>query len=164
SMRVGVLGLGYVGTVCAACLARDGHDVLGVDTNESKVRALEAGESPVLEAGLGDLVKAGRDSGLLRGTLSLDGRSADLDIFLISVGTPSASNGSTDLSHLLKAVSDLGGSLRNGKRYQVVVIRSTVPPGTVREQVLPILEAQSKRRMGEDLGLAMNPEFLREGS
>jgi len=163
-MRVGVLGLGYVGTVCAACLARDGHDVLGVDTNESKVNAMEAGESPVLEQGLGELVKAGRDSGLLRATMSLTGKAENIDVFLVSVGTPSASNGSTDLSHLLQAVSDLGGSLRNGKRYQVVTVRSTVPPGTVREQVLPILEAQSNRRMGTDLGLAMNPEFLREGS
>jgi GDP-mannose 6-dehydrogenase len=158
------LGLGYVGTVCAACLARDGHDVLGVDTNESKVNALEAGESPVLEPGLGELVKAGRDSGLLRGSTSLAGKAEDIDIFLVAVGTPSASNGSTDLTHLRQAVSDLGGSLRMGKRYQVVTIRSTVPPGTVREQVLPLLEAQSNRRVGPDLGLAMNPEFLREGS
>ena len=163
-MRVGVLGLGYVGTVCAACLARDGHDVLGVDTNESKVNALEAGQSPVLESGLDDLVKAGRKSGQLRGAMSLKDRSEDIDIFLVSVGTPSSSNGSTDLSHLLTAVSDLGSSLKNGKRYQVVTVRSTVPPGTVRERVLPILEAQSKRKIGADLGLAMNPEFLREGS
>jgi GDP-mannose 6-dehydrogenase len=163
-MKVAVLGLGYVGTVSAACLARDGHSVLGVDVNEAKVSALESGESPVLEPGLGELVRAGRSAGLLRAATSLEGRAGDIEVFLLAVGTPSASNGSTDLSHLLRAVSDLGAVLKPGSGFPVVTVRSTVPPGTMKGRVLPLLEERSGRKVGVDLGVAMNPEFLREGT
>lgn len=162
-MKVAVLGLGYVGSVCAACLSRDGFEVLGIDVSEDKVRALESGRSPVLEPGVEDLIKEGRARGLLRASTTLDERVKEADIFLISVGTPSAGNGASDLSHLLRALTQLGEALRGVQKFQVVNIRSTVPPGVTRQRVLPLLEECSGRRVGDSLGLAMNPEFLREG-
>jgi len=163
-MRVVVLGLGYVGTVCAGCLSRDGFQVIGVDINPDKVRALEQGRSPVLEPGLTDLIREGKRSGRLRATTALDAEARQADIFLVSVGTPSAGNGSSDLSQLLRVLGDLGEALRGIRKFQVVNVRSTVPPGTMRGTVVPLLEGRSGRRAGEDLGVAMNPEFLREGT
>lgn len=163
-MRVVVLGLGYVGTVCAGCLSRDGFEVIGIDVNPDKVRALEAGRSPVLEPGLSELIQAGKGSGRLRAATAIDAGARQADIFLVSVGTPSSSNGSSDLSHLLRALASLGDALRGTDKFQVVNVRSTVPPGTMRGKVVPLLEARSGRRVGEDLGVAVNPEFLREGT
>ena len=163
-MRVVVLGLGYVGTVCAGCLSRDGFEVIGIDVNPDKVRALEAGRSPVLEPGLSELIQAGKESGRLRAATGIDAGARQADIFLVSVGTPSSRNGSSDLSHLLRALTSLGDALRGIDKFQVVNVRSTVPPGTMRGKVMPLLEERSGRRVGEALGLAMNPEFLREGT
>lgn len=163
-MKVVILGLGYVGSVCAGCLSRDGFDVLGIDINGDKVAALEAGQSPVLEPGLADLIREGREEGRLRASTTLSEKVRDADIFLISVGTPSAENGAMDLSHLVRAITQLGEALRGVQKFQVINIRSTVPPGTTRQRVLPLLEERSGRRVGESLGLAMNPEFLREGA
>ena len=163
-MRIVVLGLGYVGSVCAACLARDGAEVIGVDINEGKVRAIEEGSSPVIESGLGDLIRDGKRGGRLRATTSIDNEARQADMFLVSVGTPSAQNGASNLSHLIRAVTQLGDALRGIEKYQVVNVRSTVPPGTIRGKVLPLLKERSGREVGQELGLAMNPEFLREGT
>jgi GDP-mannose 6-dehydrogenase len=161
-VRVVVLGLGYVGSVCAGCLARDGFEVIGIDVSESKVRLVEAGRSPVLEPGLEELIREGRRTGRLRAATSIDGAARESDVFLVAVGTPSAANGSSNLSHLVNALGGLGDSLKGVGKYQVVNVRSTVPPGTLRGKVIPLLEERSKRRVGVDLGVAMNPEFLRE--
>ncbi|HEV8374916.1 MAG TPA: nucleotide sugar dehydrogenase [Candidatus Polarisedimenticolia bacterium] len=163
-MKVVVLGLGYVGSVCAGCLARDGFDVVGIDVNDSKVRRVQSGKSPVLEPELDDLIGEGVRSGRLRAAAGLDEDSKQADIFLVCVGTPSAKNGSSNLSHLVRALEQLGDALKGLTDFQVVTIRSTVPPGTLREKVIPILEARSLRKVGESLGAAMNPEFLREGT
>jgi len=163
-MKVVVLGLGYVGTVCAACLARDGFEVVGVDVNEQKARAVEEGRSPILEPGVDDLVREGRRTGRLRAAVSLTATTRDADMYLICVGTPSSASGASDLSHLSRALVQLGESLRGGTKFQVVNVRSTVPPGVLHGHVQPLLEERSGRRVGETLGLAMNPEFLREGS
>jgi len=163
-LRIVVLGLGYVGSVCAACLARDGAEVIGVDINEGKVRAIEEGSSPVIESGLGDLIRDGKRGGRLRATTSIDNEARQADMFLVSVGTPSAQNGASNLSHLIRAVTQLGDALRGIEKYQVVNVRSTVPPGTIRGKVLPLLKERSGREVGQELGLAMNPEFLREGT
>lgn len=163
-MRVVVLGLGYVGSVCAACLARDGFEVIGVDVNESKVRSVESGRSPVLEPGLDELIREGKRRGRLRATTDFDDGAREADAFLVSVGTPSARNGSSDLSHLRRALSQLGDGLKGVDKFQVVNVRSTVPPGTMRGTVIPLLEERSGRKVGEKIGVGMNPEFLREGT
>jgi len=163
-VKVVVLGLGYVGSVCAGCLARDGFDVVGIDISEAKVRLVESGKSPVMEPGLEEIIRESRKSGRLRAATALDDAARKSDAFLVAVGTPSARNGSSDLSHLLRALSQLGDSLRGVREFQVVNVRSTVPPGTMRGKVIPLLEERSGRKVGEDLGVAMNPEFLREES
>jgi GDP-mannose 6-dehydrogenase len=163
-MKIVVMGLGYVGTVCAGCLARDGFEVIGIDVNQGKVRAIQEGRTPVLEPGLDDLIREGRRSGRLRAATALDAGAREADVFLVSVGTPSSANGSSDLAHLLRALTDVCEAIREVEAYQVVCVRSTVPPGTMRDKVLPLVEAKSGRVVGKGLGLAMNPEFLREGT
>jgi GDP-mannose 6-dehydrogenase len=163
-MRIAVIGLGYVGSVCAGCLSRDGFEVVGVDINEIKVRSMQEGHAPVLEQGLEALITEGRRNGRLRASVTLDDEAREADVFLICVGTPSAANGSSNLSHLVHAVRDLSSSLAGIRKFQVVVVRSTVPPGTLKGTIIPLLEERSRRKVGEDLGVAMNPEFLREGS
>lgn len=163
-MRISVFGLGYVGCVSAACLARGGHRVTGVDVNPYKVDLVGAGRSPIIEAGLDELVGAGVRSGALRA--SLDGQAAvhDSDISVICVGTPSNGNGSLDLRYIENVCREIGMALAVGQGYHVVVVRSTVLPGTVEERLIPLLEEHSGRRAGDDFGVCMNPEFLREGS
>ncbi len=163
-MNVTLFGLGYVGTVTATCLAARGHRVVGVDTDPGKVAAVNSGRPPVIEPGLDDLLAEAVGSGALRATESArDGlRSADLS--LVCVGTPSTANGSTDLVQVGRVVSEIGSQLAGSDRPHTVVIRSTVPPGTVDEVVVPLLEQASGRAVGTDLQVAMCPEFLREGS
>ncbi len=163
-MKVVVLGLGYVGSVCAGCLARDGFEVIGVDISETKVRLVESGKSPVLEPGLEELIREGRRTGRLRATTDLDDGARKADTFVVAVSTPSARNGSSDLSHLLRALGQLGDVLKGIDKFQVVNVRSTVPPGTMRGIVIPLLQERSGRKVGDQLGLGMNPEFLREGT
>jgi GDP-mannose 6-dehydrogenase len=158
------MGLGYVGTVCAGCLARDGFEVIGIDVNEGKVRAIQDGRTPVLEPGLDELIREGRRTGGLRAATRLDAGAREADAFLVAVGTPSSANGSSDLTHLLRALSDVGDAVRGVEKFQVVSVRSTVPPGTIRGRVIPLVETRSERKVGEGLGIAMNPEFLREGT
>ena len=163
-MRVVVMGLGYVGSVCVACLARDGFEVIGVDISESKVRLVESGKSPVLEPGLEELIRQGKQTGRLRASTKLDDAAREADAFLVAVGTPSAKNGSSDLSHLLRALGQLADVLKGVRKFQVVNVRSTVPPGTMRGRVIPLLEERTGRKVGTELGVGMNPEFLREGT
>ena len=163
-MNVTLFGLGYVGSVTAACLAGRGHRVVGVDTDLGKVDALNAGLPPVLEPGLDDLLAGVVATGALRATGSVSEGLADSDLSLICVGTPSAPNGSTDLSYVRRVVHEIGSVLAGSSRPHTVVIRSTVPPGTVEEVVVPELEAASGRTVGVDLHVAMCPEFLREGT
>jgi GDP-mannose 6-dehydrogenase len=163
-MRVGVFGLGYVGTVSAACLAADGHRVLGVDVNPLKVEQVRAGHSPVIEPGLDELISAAERAGRLDATI--DGKDAvrRTDLSLICVGTPGKHNGSLDESALENVCSEIGSALARTDGRHTVVIRSTVLPGMVEERLLPILEDGSGLRAGTDFGVCVNPEFLREGS
>lgn len=163
-MKVSVFGLGYVGSVSAACLARDGHAVIGVDINPQKVEAVNAGRSPVVEPGLEELIGAGVRSGKLRATREERQAVHQTDLSLICVGTPSRPNGSLDLTYVENVVRQIGEALSDGDAYHVVVVHSTVLPGTVRERLLPLLEQTSGRRAGAGFGLCANPEFLREGS
>ncbi|MCA9128642.1 MAG: UDP-glucose/GDP-mannose dehydrogenase family protein [Planctomycetales bacterium] len=162
-MKISVFGLGYVGSVSAGCLARDGHHVIGVDVNSAKVDALVNGRSLVSEPGLSELVAAHSKTGRLRATT--DGFQAVLatDMSLICVGTPSNSNGSLNLDYIEAVCREIGTALGQHSGYHLVCVRSTVLPGTTRNMVMQVLEQQSGKRAGTDFGLCMNPEFLREG-
>jgi GDP-mannose 6-dehydrogenase len=163
-MKVAIFGLGYVGCVTAACLARNGVEVVGVDVNPLKVDQLNAGESPVLEPGLDELISKAVANGNLNATL--DGRSAVLetDVSLVCVGTPSNSNGSLDTSHVESVCAEIGQALAGRSDWHLVVIRSTVLPGTVEERIIPLLEQHSGLEAGDSFGVCVNPEFLREGT
>ena len=163
-MRVVVVGLGYVGSVCSACLASRGHAVVGVDTSEYKVGCIERGESPIVEKGLGEMIAAARAAGDLRATTRIADAMAGAEAVLVCVGTPSAPDGSLDLSHVRRAVEEVGRALRAAGTYPVVVMRSTMLPGSVLGELAPVLEASSGLRAGHDFGVAYNPEFLREGT
>jgi GDP-mannose 6-dehydrogenase len=163
-MNVGIFGLGYVGCVMAACLANDGNQVVGIDINPLKVDMINAGQSPIIEPGLADMIREGRQSGNLSADMDARVVVQESDISLICVGTPSNDNGSLKLDYVDNVCRQIGEALREKDSYHVVVVRSTVLPGTLDDRLIPILESTSGRKAGEDFGVCMNPEFLREGS
>jgi len=163
-MRISIFGLGYVGTVTSACLAHNGHDVVGVDINPKKLALVNDGKSPIVEEDIEELVHAQVKAGRLRATADVDEAIAATELSLICVGTPSNGNGSLNLSSLLGVCKSLGRTLRNKKAYHLIVVRSTVVPGTVNRQLIPLIERESGKRPGEGFDLCFNPEFLREGS
>lgn len=163
-MRVLVWGLGYVGTVSATCLAKMGHEVVGIEPNAMKVQALNAGRSAVKEPGLDELVGEAVASGRLRATDEGRSKVCWADLSLICVSTPVAADGSPVLDYVRNATIDIARGLSESSNYHTVVLRSTVFPGTVRNVLKPLLEEFSNRRAGYDFGLASNPEFLRETS
>ena len=163
-MKVSILGLGYVGCVSAACLSKEGHEVIGVDINENKVRIINEGKSPIVEPGLETLIHSGRKAGLLSATADLRKALLGSDMSLICVGTPSRSNGSLELKYLETISHEIGELLSEKDRRHCVVYRSTVLPGTTRTILIPILEKQSGKTAHVDFDVYFNPEFLREGS
>ena len=162
--NLSVFGLGYVGTVTAACFASKGHHVIGVDVNPAKVEALEAGRSPILEPGLSELISACHQSRLLQATTNAAQAIVDSDISFICVGTPSLPNGKLDLAHLTSVCSEIGEGLRNKQSFHLIVIRSTVLPGTTEQTVVPSIERSSGKKIGRAFGVCVNPEFMREGT
>jgi GDP-mannose 6-dehydrogenase len=160
-VRINIYGLGYVGSVSAACLAADGHDVLGIDIDRTKVDSINGGVSSVVEPGLSELIHRGVASKKLRATADVVD---DADISIVCVGTPSNENGSLCLDYIARATAGIGDFLRTRGRYHVVCIRSTVLPGTVESLIIPILERHSQKKAGPGFGVCMNPEFLREGT
>jgi GDP-mannose 6-dehydrogenase len=158
-MKVTVCGMGYVGCVTAACLSRMGHSVTGVDLQHAKVDLINSGRSPIIEPGLEDLIAGEVKAGRLRAANTTE---AIGNISLICVGTPGNDNGSCALGQIIKVVEDIGAKLRDTNNYHVVVIRSTVLPGTVENVIVPLLEKFSGKKMGQTFGVAMNPEFMRE--
>ncbi len=163
-MKVSVFGLGYVGTVCAACLAERGHEVFGCDVSEAKVDLINAGQSPIIEKDIGELVSSNVKSGRLKATVSTSEAVMGSDLSLLCVGTPSRANGSLDLSAVQAVSRQIGSSLAGKNSYHSVVIRSTVLPGTLSDIVVPSLQETSSKKLGEAFGVASNPEFMREGS
>jgi len=163
-MKVSVFGLGYVGCVSAASFAGDGHEVVGVDVNADKVAAINAGRSPIVEPGLEDLLSRNVSEGRLRATTDTADAVHGTDVSLLCVGTPSRKNGSLDLQYLERVSEEVGRALRGKKDYHVVVVRSTVLPGTTHELVIPALERESGKKYGDGFGVSVNPEFLREGT
>src|SRR6476620_6670603 len=163
-MNVSVFGLGYVGSVSAACFAEDGHAVVGVDVADAKVQSINEGRSPIVEKGLDELIKSNAANGRLRATTNTAEAVRDTDRSLICVGTPSLKNGSLDLSYLERVAEQIGAALKDKDSYHVVVVRSTVLPGTTHDVVIPALERTSGKKYGTHFGVAVNPEFLREST
>ncbi len=163
-MKISVLGIGYVGTVACGCLAKFGHDVIGVDISEHKVGMLAKGQSPIVEAEIDQLIAEGASSGRLKATTAISDAIAATDISFIAVGTPSGPDGSVSMRAVDEVVASVGRELRHKKTAHTIVMRSTVPPGTAETRVIPILEKESGKRHGEGFHYFSNPEFLREGT
>ena len=163
-MDVSIFGLGYVGAVSAACLASDGHNITGVDPNETKVDLINSGQTPIIEADIGDMIATAVQLGHLGATTEVRKAVLTSDLSLICVGTPSQLNGNLDLSYVRRVCEQIGEGLREKDSYHVVVARSTMLPGSMRGVVIPTLEAASGKNAGIDFGVCVNPEFLREGT
>jgi len=164
SLSISIFGLGYVGSVSAACLARGGHRVTGVDVNSAKVEMLASGRSPILEPRMSELVAEGHKAHRLHATTDGVAAVRDSDISFVCVGTPSLRSGKLDLSHIEHVAREIGTALKEKQSHHVVVLRSTVLPGTTESLVIPILQNASGRRAGADFTVCYNPEFMREGS
>lgn len=160
---ISIFGLGYVGCVSAACFSRLGHRVIGVDLNTTKVDLINEGRSPIVEEDIDELISEMVESGRLSATTDVAAAVEQSEISLVCVGTPSRRNGSLDLSYIQRVCEQIGEALRGRDRHHVIAIRSTVLPGTVEEIVIPALEACGLN-VPDDVGVASNPEFLREGS
>jgi GDP-mannose 6-dehydrogenase len=163
-MHISIFGLGYVGAVSAACLASEGHDVTGVDKNTTKLDLINAGRSPIIEEGVDTLIEQAHAAGRLRATNDAAAAVRDTELSLVCVGTPSEHNGNLDLRFVRSVCQEIGAALAEKPAYHIVVIRSTILPGTMRDVVIPALEESSGKAIDDGFGVCFNPEFLREGS
>lgn len=163
-MNVVVIGLGYVGSVTSACFAAAGNTVVGVDVSPQKVGQLNSAQSPVHEPDLDELIQKGITSGALSATTELKDAWSQGEIFIVSVGTPTGPSGDVRLEAVAGVSREIGALLRESDDFKVIVITSTVPPGTLRKVVQPTIEEISGKQAGLDFGLAFSPEFLREGT
>jgi GDP-mannose 6-dehydrogenase len=163
-MKLSIFGLGYVGCVSAACFARAGHEVIGVDVSQLKVEIINSGRSPIVEPGVEELIASAVKAKRLRATTSTDEAIAASELSLVCVGTPGQANGSLDLTYIKRVCQQIGAALAEKLRYHSIVLRSTMLPGTMAETIIPALEVYSGKRAGRDFGVAINPEFLREGT
>lgn len=163
-MEISILGLGYVGTVSAGCLANDGHQIVGVDSNLTKVELINQGRSTIVEKDVDQMIDSNVGSGNLRATSSVKDAIDNSELSIICVGTPSLINGSLDLRYVRRVCEEIGDALRNKNTFHVIVVRSTMLPGTTIETVIPTIESHSGKTAGKDFGVCINPEFLREGS
>ena len=163
-MKISVLGLGYVGAVSAGCLAEEGHEVIGVDPESRKVDLINAGRTPIIEKDIGQIIERQVAGGRLSATTDVAAAVRHVDLLMICVGTPSRGNGDIELTYVKRVCEQAGAALREHQGAPVVVIRSTMLPGTMHETVIPTLEAHSGKRAGVEFGVCINPEFLREGT
>jgi GDP-mannose 6-dehydrogenase len=163
-MKLSIFGLGYVGCVSAACFAGNGNEVVGVDVNALKVGIINDGRSPIVEPGIEQLIGTAVKENRLRATSDANDAVANSDLSLVCIGTPGNHNGSLDLSYIKRACQQIGEAIAAKNRYHVVAMRSTMLPGTIEQIVIPTLEIFSGKHAGRDFGVAVNPEFLREGT
>ena len=164
SRSISVFGLGYVGTVTAACLAHKGNSVIGVDLSAGKVEAMEAGRSPIVEPRVTELVEECHNASRLHATSNSEEAVLKTEISFLCVGTPSLRNGKLDLGHIEPVCREIGTALKKKNTFHLVVLRSTVLPGTAETIVVPALEKASGKKIGKDFGVCVNPEFMREGT
>jgi len=162
-MKISVMGLGYVGAVAAGCLAAEGHEVIGVDSQQAKVDLINAGKTPIIEKDIGEIIAQQVAAGRLAATTDVRAAVLATDLSLVCVGTPSLGNGHIDLKFVRRVCEQIGEALKEHPGH-TVVMRSTLLPGSMKGVVIPALEAASGLKAGEDFGLAVNPEFLREGT
>lgn len=163
-MKICVIGLGYVGAVTSICLARNGHDVLGIDADQTKLDLIRAGKSPVVEEGVQELTESVVAAEKLKVASGVTSEVTTCDVVFVCVGTPSADNGSQDLTAIHRVTEQIADALKDARGYPVIIYRSTLEPGTMRSVIWPALESRSGRQVGEHFGLGFQPEFLREGS
>ena len=163
-MKIAIFGLGYVGVVSAACLARDGHEVLGVDPNPVKTELINQAKSPIVEPGLEELIRSTVGAGQLRAGADHAAAVRHCELMLVCVGTPGAANGSLDLRYVRRICEQIGEALASIDEFRIVAIRSTLLPGSMQSVVIPTLQQFSGKRAGEHFGVCINPEFLREGT
>lgn len=161
---ISIFGLGYVGAVSLACLAENGHKVIGVDVNPLKADIINSGRSPIVEHGLQEMIQKGVASGVIRATMDTREAILNTEISFISVGTPSNSNGSLDLKYVENVAREIGKALLEKDAYHIIILRSTVLPGTTEDLLIPVLEQESGKKCGVDFGVCFNPEFLREST
>jgi GDP-mannose 6-dehydrogenase len=163
-MKISIFGIGYVGCVSAACLARAGHEVVGVDVNPTKVEIINNGTSPIVEPGISDVIADVVKTKKLSATTDTVHAVKTTDVSLVCVGTPSKPNGSLDLGHVRRVCEEIGAALATKNERHTIVLRSTMLPGSVESVAQPALEEASGKKAGTDFGLCVNPEFLREGT
>lgn len=163
-MRISIFGIGYVGAVSAGCFAELGHDVIGVDVSPEKIAMLSAGQSPIVEAEIGDLIARNVANGRIFATHDVAHAVAETDMSFVAVGTPSAADGSVSLVAIDAVLTSIGKAIAIKTGPHTVIMRSTVPPGTAEGRAIPTLEAASGRKIGDGLSYYSNPEFLREGT
>jgi len=161
---ISIFGLGYVGATTAACLASRGHKVIGVDPNRSKVERIQNGMSPIVEAGVQEMISSAHERGLIAATHDSASAIADTEISFVCVGTPGQRNGKLDLSHIRNVSTDIGESLRMKNAFHWILVRSTVLPTTTETVIVPAIEMASGKKCGRDFLVCFNPEFLREGT
>lgn len=162
-MRISIFGLGYVGCVSLGCLAKNGHDVIGVDVSSFKVDLINKGMPTILEKDIDHIIKAGHEKGRIAATTCADEAVNNTDLSIVCVGTPSSPQGHLNLSYIFKTAEQIGKALKEKDTFHTIVIRSTVLPGT-NEKFGQIVEQQSGKKRGEYFSVVSNPEFLREGS
>ena len=163
-MRLSIFGLGYVGSVSLGCLARDGHEVIGIDIDEVKLDLIREGKSPVIEEGMPELIAATVNQGSVEVSNDVSVEIDNTDISFVCVGTPSLNNGDQNQNAILRLTEQLGEALRHKTERHILVYRSTLVPGTVENTLIPILESTSGKRNGINFDVCYQPEFLREGS
>src|SRR3989344_4546695 len=162
-MQVAVLGLGYVGCITAAYLAYKGINVIGIDVHQEKVDLINSGKGTFKEDLVHELVSSAVSKGTLRATTNQSRALIESDVIFICVGTPSSQDGSQDLAALKICCAQVGDAIKNSTKFYTVVIRSTIPPGTIETKLIPILESSSGKKAFADFDICMNPEFMREG-
>lgn len=163
-LSVSIFGMGYVGSVSAACFASMGHKVIGVDVSRAKVEMMASGKTPIVEARMAELVAEAHKAGLLHATTDATEAVLNSEVSFVCVGTPSLKNGKLDLSHIESVAREIGEAIGKKKTPHVFVLRSTVLAGTTETVVLPTLEKASGKKCGKDFTVCYNPEFMREGS
>jgi GDP-mannose 6-dehydrogenase len=163
-LKVSIFGLGYVGTVSAGCLAKEGHEIIGVDPIKTKVQLINSGKSPIIERNIDEIIAEAVKTARLRATDDTVQAIRDTELSFVCVGTPSQINGNLDLTHVRNVCEQIAHALKCKSTRHTVVIRSTILPGTMRRMVIPVLEENSGKKAGTDFGVCNNPEFLREGS